>query len=111
MKDENKFITSAIVDNRERGSVGKFLSDKIKADAKLSFVSAYFTIFAYHQLKEQLDEIDHLRFLFGEPAFIKSLGGDDKNQRSAEILDEAISISIFKTNFLKKARQENAPSG
>ncbi|CAN5571483.1 hypothetical protein BH20ACI4_BH20ACI4_04270 [soil metagenome] len=76
MKDETKFVTSSIIDNRDRGSVGSFLSDKIKSDAKLSFVSAYFTIFAYHQLKQQLDEVNHLQFLFGEPAFIKSLGGD-----------------------------------
>lgn len=33
----------------------------------LSIVSAYFTINAYNALKESLDKIDGLRFLFGEP--------------------------------------------
>ncbi len=60
MTSKTKSVMSSIIDNRDRGSVGDFLSEKIKADAKLSFVSAYFTIFAYHQLKQQLDEVNHL---------------------------------------------------
>ncbi len=107
-KDDNRFLTSSIIDNRERGSVGKFLSEKIKSDAKLSVVSAYFTIFAYQQLKRQLNEVNHLRFLFGEPAFIKSLGGDQNNQRNAQILDETITISIQERLQQRNAARECA---
>lgn len=108
MKGEETYLKSSIVDNRNRGSVGNFLSDKIKSDAKLSFVSAYFTIFAYHQLKLQLDGIENLRFLFGEPAFIKSLGGDSKNQRNAEILDNTLSVNIQEKLSQKSAARECA---
>ncbi len=94
MKTETKSIQSSIVDNRSRGSVGEFLSSRIKSEAELSFVSAYFTVFAYQQLKQELGNAKHLRFLFGEPAFIKSLAGENNNQRSAEILDESIIIPI-----------------
>jgi hypothetical protein len=47
------FIQSAIKDNRSRGKVGDFLKDCLKNDSKLSFVSAYFTIYAYEKLKNQ----------------------------------------------------------
>ncbi len=93
-KSESKYLTSSIVDNRKRGTVGEFLAGEIKAEAKLSFVSAYFTIHAYQRLKETLDKIGSLRFLFGEPAFIRSLAGEQSNQRKAEILDESLSISM-----------------
>ncbi len=42
---------SGIRDNHSRGSVGEFLRDKIKRGAKLSVVSAYFTIYAFEALK------------------------------------------------------------
>ncbi len=93
-KDDSKTISSSIIDNRKRGTVGNFLKDKIQPDSKLSFVSAYFTIYAYQNLKEHLNSIDSLRFLFGEPAFIKSIGGEQSNKRKAEILDESVTIPI-----------------
>ena len=108
MTIKTKSVISSIIDNRGRGSVGDFLAENIKSDAKLSFVSAYFTIFAYHQLKQQLDEVDHLQFLFGEPAFIKSLGGESKNQRNAEILDETLSVNIQEKLSQKSAARECA---
>lgn len=93
-KDENKTITSSIIDNRKRGTVGQFLKENIKLNSKLSFVSAYFTIYAYQQLKQNLDSIESLRFLFGEPAFLKSIGGEHSNKRKAEILDDSLTIPI-----------------
>ena len=45
---------SSLRDNRQRGTVGEFLINNIKPDSELSIVSAYFTIYAYKQLKEQL---------------------------------------------------------
>lgn len=63
-------MTSAIKDNKTRGSAGAFLQQQITPDSNLSFVSAYFTTHAYYALKPQLDNIKRLRFLFGEPAFM-----------------------------------------
>lgn len=86
--------TSSIRDNRNRGSVGEFLCENIKSDADLSIVSAYFTIYAYSHLKEQLNEIKQLRFLFGEPTFIKSLDPSKVNKRDFKIEDDKIVIPI-----------------
>jgi hypothetical protein len=68
------FPQSGIRDNYHRGSVGDFLKAEIKPDSLLSIVSAYFTIYAFSALKNELTNIDRLRFLFGELRFVKSWG-------------------------------------
>ena len=87
------FRTSGIWDNHHRGSIGDFLRDKILEGSDLSFVSAYFTIYAYAALKEQLDGIEHLRFLFGEPRFIQSLDPDKTEKKAFRIEDDVLSLS------------------
>ncbi len=85
---------SAIRDNHSHGSVGDFLQQVILANSEVSIVSAYFTIYAYHQLKDKLDDIKHLKFLFGEPTFIKALDPDKVNPRTFIIENEHLSIPI-----------------
>ncbi|MEI6046728.1 MAG: phospholipase D-like domain-containing protein, partial [Chloroflexota bacterium] len=84
---------SGIRDNHERGSVGEFLQDKIKEGSTLSFVSAYFTIYAYDKLKEHLDKIESLRFLFGEPRFVRSLDPARTDKKAFNIEDEGLALS------------------
>lgn len=86
-------IGSGIKDNCFRGRVGDFLKDAIKKDSELSIVSAYFTIYAYHHLKDNLDDISKLRFLFGEPTFIKSLDPSKTSPKEFHIEDSGISIA------------------
>jgi hypothetical protein len=70
------------MDNHRRGLVADFLKAKTKEGSRLSVVSAYFTIYAYEALKDHLDRIEHLDFLFGEPRFISSLD-PDKTEKKA----------------------------
>lgn len=77
---------SGLRDNHTRGSVAEFLKDKIQTESKLSIVSAYFTIYAYDALKEYLNSIDHLDFLFGEPSFVNRLD-PSKTENKAFIID------------------------
>lgn len=58
-------------DNHTRGTVADFLTSKIQNESRLSIVSAYFTIYAYDAMKQALDRIEHLDFLFGEPSFVR----------------------------------------
>ncbi len=83
---------SGIRDNHSRGNVGEFLKDKIQSGSKLSFVSAYFTIYAHHALKEELGSIDHLRFLFGEPRFIQSLDPEKTDKKAFDIEDSQLQL-------------------
>jgi len=61
---------SGLRDNHTRGTVADFLRAKTLNGSNLSIVSAYFTIYAYDALKEELEHIEHLDFLFGEPSFV-----------------------------------------
>lgn len=85
---------SSIRDNKNRGSVGQFLRENIKSESDLSIVSAYFTIYAYSYLKSELDSISKLKFLFGEPTFIKALDPTKVNKRDFKIEDDKIVIPI-----------------
>ena len=91
---------SGIRDNHKRGIVADFLRAKIHAGSRLSVVSAYFTIYAYEALREHLDQIEHLDFLFGEPRFIASLD-PDKTEKKAFILD---GNGLHLANHLKQKR-------
>ncbi len=83
-----------IRDNYTNGSVGDFLKEVITSSSDISIVSAYFTIYAYNQLKDNLNGIDHLRFLFGEPTFIKSMDPDKVNAKDFKIEDDKLVIPI-----------------
>lgn len=85
-----KMSDTLIRDNKNYGSVGEFLKDVVKEGSELSVVSAYFTIFAYYGLHEQLDSIKSMKFLFGEPTFITS---DNVDVRNYKIEDESIVIN------------------
>lgn len=66
-----KHIRSGIRDNHSRGAVHQFITERAVEASRLSVVSAYFTIFAYENLRATLDGVGHMRFLFGEPRFLK----------------------------------------
>lgn len=82
-----------IRDNHGRGNVADFLSDKIGANSQLAIVSAYFTIYAYEALAQELDQIDHLKFLFGEPRFIATLDPEKTDKKAFHIEDEGLELS------------------
>ena len=68
-------MTSSLRDNRPaRGSVAEFLRSQLQPGTELSFVSAYFTVNAYAALRDNLEQADSLRFLFGKPVFISGSG-------------------------------------
>ena len=83
---------SAIRDNRHRGTVGDFLKAKVEENSTLSIVSAYFTIYAFDALKEQLLGIKSLKFLFGEPRFIKSLDPSKTDKKAFQIEDDGLQL-------------------
>ena len=64
-------VRSGIRDNRQRGAVHEFVSGRAVAGSQLSVVSAYFTTFAYEYLRPTLDNVEAMRFLFGEPRFLR----------------------------------------
>lgn len=57
-----------LLDNKKH-RVADVLETEIRQGAKLSVISAYFTMYAYEKLKDALGGIESLRFLFVEPTF------------------------------------------
>src|ERR1700754_1229614 len=82
-----------IRDNHGRGLVADFLKLRITEGSDLSVVSAYFTIHAYQALKANLDGIDRLRFLFGEPRFIGSLDPEKTERKRFAIEDDNLELA------------------
>ncbi len=83
----------SIRDNHSRGQVADFLSAKIVDGSRLSVVSAYFTIYAYEALSKELDSVESLQFLFGEPRFIQSLDPEKTDKKAFKIEDEGLELA------------------
>lgn len=83
---------SSLKDNHSRGSVGEFLRDKIRPGSEISVVSAFFTIHAYEALKTQLDAISGMRFLFGEPNFVRTLDPSKERAPAAHIEQDTLEL-------------------
>lgn len=94
------FNPSGLRDNHTRGTVASFLREKIGSGSQLSVVSAYFTIYAYDALKAQLDGIEHLDFLFGEPSFVNRLD-PSRSEKKAFIMDAS---GLELSNSLQQSR-------
>jgi hypothetical protein len=75
-------------------------SKKIRSGSALSVVSAYFTIYAFEKLKGQLTTIEGMRFLFGEPRFVRSRDPDKADKQPFQIQDESLALG----NRLKQKR-------
>ena len=93
-------LNSAIKDNHSFGTVGDYLKANIKEGSCLSVVSAFFTIYAYEALKDWLNGIEHMDFLFGEPSFVKSLDPAKSEKKAFIIAAEGLRLA----NVLQQKR-------
>lgn len=99
---------SKILDNHKRGRVGDFLVTHVSPKSKLSFVSAYFTIYAFDKMKEQLSEIESIDFLYGEPTFIKHIDPAKNHSKAFKIEDDNLIIPPDKRLTQKRIAKECA---
>ena len=89
----NYASASGIRDNFRRGALGDFLRDKISPGCNLSVVSAFFTIYAFDALREELSSVDNMRFLFGEPRFLRSIDPERTDKKAFRIEDEGLQLA------------------
>lgn len=85
-------MQSGIRDNHSRGTIGAFLRQHIRPGADLSIVSAYFTIYAYGELRAQLDAIGELRFLFGDPQFLHTIDPERSARKIFQVENDTIAL-------------------
>jgi len=58
-----------VLDNKKYKVVDE-LKAELHKGSKISVISAYFTIYAYVELKKELSKIENMRFIFTEPTFV-----------------------------------------
>ena len=80
------------------------LQDSIQPGSKLSIAAACFSIYAYQELKKQLEGIDELRFIFTSPTFVTEK--TPKAQREFYIPRISRERSLYGTEFEVKLRNE-----
>ena len=75
-------------------TVADFLRDKIQDGSDLSIVSAYFTIYAFDKLRDELTSIKGLRFLFGEPSFI-NIDPDKTESKAFQLTESELKLQNY----------------
>lgn len=56
------------------------LKETLQPKSKVSIAAACFSIYAYQELKAQLENVDELRFLFTSPTFIQERASKEKRE-------------------------------
>ena len=80
------------------------LRDSLKAGSKVSVAAATFSMYAFGELREELQGIDRLRFLFTSPAFLKS--GSKKEKKEFYIPRLSRERSLYGSEFEIRLRNE-----
>lgn len=92
-----------IIDN-VNNKVKDDLKSIIHRGSKVSIAAACFSIYAYQELKKQLEEVEELRFIFTSPTFVTEKA--PKTQREFYIPRLAREQSLYGTEFEVKLRNE-----
>lgn len=80
------------------------LKDKIKPKSRVLIAAACFSMYAYKELKSQLEKVDEVRFIFTAPTFIKEKA--EKQKREFYIPRLGRESSLYGTEFEIKLRNE-----
>ena len=80
------------------------LKEKIRPKSKVSIAAACFSMYAYKELKNQLEKVDELRFIFTSPTFITEKA--EKQKREFYIPRLNRESSLYGTEFEIKLRNE-----
>lgn len=80
------------------------LIDSIQKGSKVSIAASCFSIYAYKELKKQLESVDELRFLFTSPTFVKESSKKEKREFYIPRLNRE--AGLYGTEFELKLRNE-----
>lgn len=89
-------------------NINKLLKDEllitIKKNSKVSIAAAYFSIYAYAELKKQLEKVDHVRFLFTSPTFTAEKEKKEKREFYIPKMDRE--HNLYGTEFEIRLKNE-----
>lgn len=92
-----------ILDN-VNNTVRDDLRAEIKRGSKVSVAAACFSMYAYQELKKQLESVEEFRFIFTSPTFVKEK--TEKRKREFYIPRLSRETSLYGTEFEIKLRNE-----
>ena len=85
-------------------TVGNDLKENIKKGSKLSIAAACFSIYAYQELKKELEKVEELRFIFTSPTFIREKASKAKREFYIPRINRE--KSLYGTEFEVRLRNE-----
>lgn len=92
-----------LIDNKSK-TLRDDLATEIRKDSKLSIAAACFSIYAFQELKKELQDIDELRFIFTSPTFVTEKAKKEKREFYIPRLHRE--RSLYGTEFEVKLRNE-----
>lgn len=92
-----------LIDNKSK-TLRDDLSLEIKQGSKLSIAAACFSIYAFQELKKELQKIDELRFIFTSPTFMTQRAAKEKREFYIPRLHRE--RSIYGTEFEVRLRNK-----
>lgn len=92
-----------VIDNITQ-TVREDLAETIHKGSKLSIAAACFSIYAYQELKKQLDSVEEIHFLFTSPTFVQEQTPKAKREFYIPRLNRE--RSLYGTEFEIKLRNE-----
>lgn len=90
--------------NNITNTVRDDLRVEIKRGSKISVAAACFSMYAYQELKKQLESVEEFRFIFTSPTFVKEKA--EKQKREFYIPRLSRETSLYGTEFEIKLRNE-----
>ena len=92
-----------IIDNINK-TVKEDLQESIRRGSKMSVAAACFSMYAYQELKKQLEQVDEFSFIFTSPTFVKERAEEEKREFYIPRLNRE--SSLYGTEFEIKLRNE-----
>lgn len=92
-----------IIDNINK-TVKEDLQGSIRRGSKMSVAAACFSMYAYQELKKQLEQVDEFSFIFTSPTFVKERAEKEKREFYIPRLNRE--SSLYGTEFEIKLRNE-----
>ncbi len=81
-----------VIDNRQ-ATVVEYLRRSISGADAFRFVSAYFSIYGYELLADELASIRDVRFLYGDPASVEDIDPGAKAPKSFEVTEKGLALN------------------
>ena len=78
-----------ILDNRTR-TVADYLRKHLQGGDAFRLVSAYFSIYGYAQLEDALNNVDEVRFLFGDPTSVEDVDPGSAEPKSFDVTEKGL---------------------